>query len=134
MAGADSRYDFVGRTAVKYIPVNEQVDLELGLDPEIRVKPALMNWEKTDIQFDSRGNVKGWAIIETWQIETQNSRNIDVVIDIRRNFAGDWTLETDAPHEKVDAAKVKFTVPLKSGEKRILQYKLTTRFGTNAGK
>src|SRR6266850_1673380 len=35
-------YAFVGSTAVKYIPVNEQVDLELGSDLEVRIKPALM--------------------------------------------------------------------------------------------
>jgi len=30
----DKLYAFVGNTAVKYIPVNEQVDLELGNDIE----------------------------------------------------------------------------------------------------
>jgi hypothetical protein len=131
---ADSRYAFVGRTAVKYIPVNEQVDLELGLDSEIRVKPTLMDWEKADIQFNSRGDVKGWTIRETWQIEAGNSTKIDALIDIRRNFKGDWSLETDAPYEKVDASKVKFAIPLKSGEKRMIQYKLTTRFGSSVSK
>jgi hypothetical protein len=128
----DNRSAFVGRTSVKYIPVNEQVDLELGLDPEILVKPVLVDWEKVDIRFDAKGDVRGWTVRETWQIETRNSKPIDVLIDIRRNFKGDWALESDAPYEKVDATKAKFVVPLKSGEKRILQYKLTTRYGTNA--
>ena len=128
----DQLYAFVGRTTVKYIPVNEQVELELGNDLEVMVKPTLVNWIKTDMQFDQHGNVKGWTIKETWEVEVQNSKEIDVVLDIRRNFAGDWTLNTRAPYEKVDASKVKFVVPLKPREKQKFTYELTTRLGTNA--
>ncbi len=88
---------------MKYIPVNETVELELGNDPEVLIKPTLMDWQKTDIKFDQNGNVSGWTIKETWQFEVQNSKDIDVVLDIRRNFSGDWDLETEAEREKVDA-------------------------------
>ena len=130
----DQLYSFVGRTSVKYIPVNEQVELELGNDQEVMVKPSLMNWIKTDLQFDNNGNVKGWTIKETWDFEVQNSKDIDIVLDIRRNFAGDWSLATQAPYEQVDATKVKFVLPLKPREKQKFSYEVTTRYGTNATK
>ena len=128
----DKLYAFVGRTAVKYIPIGEEVEMELGNDLEVLVKPKLMNWEKSDLRFDANGNVKGWTIKETWEIEIQNSKEIDITLDIRRNFAGDWTLETAAKYEKVDANKVKFVLPLKPGEKQKITYDLTTRQGINA--
>ncbi len=128
----DQLYDLVGRTSTKYIPINEQVELELGNDQEVLVKPTLMNWSKTDIHFDAKGNVNGWTVRETWQIEMQNSKEIPVVLDIRRNFAGDWTLSTQAPYEKVDATKVKFVRPLKPREKQTFTYEVTTRVGANA--
>jgi hypothetical protein len=127
----DLLYSFVGRSTAKYIPVDEQVELELGNDLEVMVKPALVNWIKTDLQFDQFGNVKGWTIKETWEIEVQNSKEIDVVLDIRRNFAGDWSLATRAEYENVDATKVKFVFPLKPREKQKFTYELTTRHGTN---
>ena len=130
----DLLYSFVGRTSVKYIPVNEQVELELGNDLEVMVKPALTNWIKTDLQFDNNGNVKGWTIKESWEFEVQNSKDIDVVLDIRRSFSGDWSLATQAAYEKVDAGKVKFVLPLKPREKRKFSYEVTTRYGTNATK
>jgi hypothetical protein len=130
----DQLYSFVGRTSVKYIPVNEHVELELGNDLEVMVKPALMNWMKTDVQFDNNGNVKGWTVKETWEFEVQNSKDIDVVLDIRRNFTGDWSIATQAPYEKVDATKVKFVLPLKPREKQKFSYEVTTRYGTNATK
>ena len=128
----DKLYAFVGSTSVKYIPVNETVELELGNDREVLVKPTLMNWVKTDIAFDQNGNVKGWTTKDTWEIEVQNSKDIDVVLDIRRNFRGDWSMSTGARYEKVDADTVKFVVPLKPREKQTFRYEVTVRHGTNA--
>jgi hypothetical protein len=64
----------------------------------------------------------------------QNSKDIDVMLDIRRNFPGDWDLKTQAKHENVDKSKVKFVLPLKSREKKTFSYELTTRYGTNVTK
>jgi hypothetical protein len=128
----DKLYAFIGRTAVKYIPMGESVEMELGNDREVLVKPRLMSWIKTDLQFDENGNVKGWTIKETWEIELQNSKEIEITLDLRRSFPGDWDLATPASYEKVDANKVKFVVPLKPGEKQKIAYELTTRLGTNA--
>jgi len=124
-------YQYVGATQVKYIPIKETVELELGNDPEVMIKPVLMDWQKMDIKFDQNGNVSGWTTKETWQFEVQNSKEIEVVLDIRRNFKGDWSLATEAAHEKVDANKVKFIVPLKPREKQTFSYELTTRNGLN---
>jgi hypothetical protein len=128
----DNLLGFVGRTNVKYIPIGEQVEMEFGNDREVMVKPTLMDWQKLDIRFDQWGGVVGWTIKETWQFELQNSKDIDVMLDIRRNFAGDWDLKTDAKYEKVDAGKVKFVLPLKSREKKTFTYEVTTRYGTSA--
>ena len=59
------------------------------------------------------------------------AKDIDVVLDIRRNFQGDWDVKTDAKYEKVDANKTKFVLPLKSREKQTFGYEVTTRFGVN---
>ena len=129
---ADNLYAFVGRTAVKYIPVNETVEMELGNDQEVLVKPTLMNWEKTNLQFDEKGDVKGWTVKETWQVEVQNSKDIELVLDVRRNFAGDWSVKTEAAYEKMDANKLKCVLPLQAHEKRQFSYDVTTNFGSNA--
>jgi hypothetical protein len=134
IATDDKLYAFVGRTSVKYIPINEFVEMELGSDREVMVKPTLMNWEKTNFQFDERGSIKGWTVKETWEFEVQNSKEIDIILDIRRNFNGDWSLATGTTYEKVDANKVKFVIPLKPKEKQKFTYDLTTNFGSNITK
>jgi hypothetical protein len=134
LATDDKLYSFVGRTSVKYIPIQETVEMELGGDREVLVKPRLMDWEKRDLAFDQNGNVKGWTSKETWEIEVQNSKEIEIVLDIRRSFRGDWTLASKANPETVDGNKVKFVVPLKPLEKRKFSYELTTRYGSNVNK
>ena len=127
----DKLFNFVGATSVKYIPIGESVELELGEDREVMVQPTLLDWQKTDIHFDQWGGVDGWTIKETWQFAVQNSKAIDIVLDIRRNFEGDWELKSDATYEKVDKTKVKFVRPLKNYEHQKFGYELTTRYGTN---
>ncbi len=128
----DLLYAFVGRTSVKYIPIDEFVELDLGNDLEVSVKATLMDWQKTDLQFDQNGNVKGWTTKSTWEVDVQNSKDIPVMLDIRRNFAGDWTLTTTQKYESVDATKVKFVLPLAPRAKQKFTYELVTRLGTNA--
>jgi len=130
----DQLFNFVGATGVKYIPIGESVELELGEDREVMVQPTLLDWQKTDIHFDQWGGVDGWTIKETWQFAVQNSKAIDVVLDIRRNFEGDWELKSDATYETVDKTKVKFVRPLQSHEQQKFSYELITRYGTNITK
>ncbi len=131
-ASDDLLYAFIGRTAVKYIPINEFVELELGSDLEVSVTPVLMDWQKTSIQFANNGNVRGWTTKETWEIEVQNSKDIPVVVDIRRSFPGDWTLTTAQKYENVDKTKVKFVLPLAPRAKQKFTYELVTQHGTSA--
>jgi hypothetical protein len=127
----DLLYAFVGRTSVKYIPINEFVEMELGADHEVSVEAKLMDWQKTDLKFDQEGNVTGWTVKESWQLEVQNSKDIPATVDVRRNFEGDWTISSATTHENVDATKVKFVLPLKPREKQTVKYELVTRHGTN---
>ncbi len=132
LTGPERLYEYAGGARMKYAPLDETVELEMGPDRQVLVKPALMNWEKTDVRFDTRGEVKGWTTRETWEFELRNSRQTDIVLDLRRNFAGDWSLATAAPYEKMDAGKVRFLAPLKARETKRFGYELTTRHGINA--
>ncbi|MEY2410439.1 MAG: hypothetical protein QOF48_3109 [Verrucomicrobiota bacterium] len=132
LSSADSLLSFVGRTAVKYIPIQESVELDLGPDLEVMVTPVLMNWTKVDLNFDGNGNMNGWTTVEEWEFDVQNGKDIDVMVDIRRNFSGDWSLVSVAPYEKVDASKVKFIVPLNSRARQKFAYELKVKHGINA--
>ena len=94
----------------------------------------MTNWAKLDVTFDNRRNVSGWTEKQWWQIEVQNSKDIPAVVDVRRNFSGDWELESAANHENLDATKVKFLIPLQPRGKMTFSYVVTQRHGTNVRK
>ncbi len=128
----DGTLEYVGAKPVKYIPINEEVELNMGPDPRIIVRPVLMDYVKTDIQFSQGGDVAGWTVRERWEIELRNSRDIDVVVDFRRSCKGDWSLSTSMDFEKMNARKVKFVTPVKPREGRTITYDLVVNHGNNA--
>jgi hypothetical protein len=128
----DDLLSFVGATTVKYVPLNETVEMDLGWDREVMVQPNLLDWKKDELRFNKDGNVDGWTLTENWKLELQNSKDIEITLDVRRNFAGDWTIKSVDGFEKVDANKVKFVTRLQPHEKKTLAYELVTRYGTNA--
>jgi hypothetical protein len=130
--GAGNSLQYMGSSSIKYIPINEQVEVSLGNDEEVQVRPKATQWVKQDLRFDNNGDVSGWTIKETFTIEVQNSKSIPAVVDVRRGFSGDWTLESADKYTNVDATKVKFLLSLPPHTTKSVTYTVTLRQGTNA--
>ena len=92
----------------------------------------MTNWAKLDVSFDNRRNVSGWTEKQWWKIDVQNSKDIPVLVDVRRNFSGDWEIDSATTYQKVDATKVKFLIALRPREKTTLSYVMALHHGTNA--
>jgi hypothetical protein len=116
---------YEGTSSFKYIPVGEEVELNLGAVSNVIVKPTLMD-EKTDnYRFDNKGNINGWDEIRTFKLEVKNTRDLLVKIEIKRYFH---------PHtwdnEKIDLNTVKYTLTLEPQSEQTVEYELTTYHGT----
>lgn len=127
---------YVGQSAFKYIPVDEDVELNLGAVADVVVEPTLMDFEIKKFRFDRRGNIVGWDEVHEFKIEVRNTRDIPVKVEIRRNFDTQyWDLKKGGDfddYEKVDLDTVKFTLTLKPRTKKQFDYKVTTYHGTRA--
>ena len=120
----------MGGTSVKYIPVDEKVELNLGPARLVSVKPTLMDFKKDNFMFDSNDNVSGWDEIRTWKVEAANTRNLAAEVEITRGFGtAYWTLQTETPYEKYDAAHARFRMKLEPENKRTFEYTVTTYHG-----
>ncbi len=121
---------YVGGTNIKYIPVDEEVELNLGPARLVNVEPKLMNFKTDNYIFDRRGNVAGWDEIRTWKIEITNTRALPIEIEITRGFGtAYWTLQTDIPYEKYDATHARFKVNLEPQSKQAFEYTIMTYHG-----
>jgi len=135
---ADDRghLSYTGQSSFKYIPVDEDVELNLGAVGDVVVEPTLMDFRTENYRFDRNRNISGWDEIRTFKIEVRNTRDIGVKVEIKRNFPTQhWKLEKSGDfgqHEQVDLDTVKFTLVLEPRSAKEFQYVLTTYHGVRA--
>ncbi len=121
---------YVGGTNIKYIPVDEEVELNLGPARLVSVEPKLMDFKTDNYIFDRKGNIAGWDEIRTWKIEITNTRELPIEIEITRGFGtAYWTIQVDIPYEKHDATHARFKVNLEPRSKSTFEYTIITYHG-----
>jgi hypothetical protein len=132
-AGDAGHLSYTGQSSFKYIPVDEDVELNLGSVSNVVVEPKLMNFKSENYTFDRRGNVSGWDEIRTFAIEVRNTREIPVKVEIKRNFNTQyWDLTESGDSgrfDKEDMDTVKFTLVLEPRSTRQFGYVLRTYHG-----
>jgi hypothetical protein len=124
---------YEGRSSFKYIPVNEEVELNLGAVADVVVEPTVMDYRTENHRFDTKGNISGWDEVQVLKVEVRNTRDVPAKVEITRNFNTQyWDLkrtgEIDS-FEKVDLNTVKFTVELPPHAKKTFEYTLTSYQG-----
>ena len=130
-ASDNNHLSYTGQSSFKYIPVDEDVELNLGPVADVVVEPKLMDYRTDSYLFDRRGSIAGWDEVRTFSIEVRNTRHIPVKVEIKRNFdTVYWDIETGHDYDKVDSRSVKFTLMLKPRTTRQFEYILTTHHGT----
>jgi hypothetical protein len=127
---------YTGQSDFKYIPVDEDVELNLGAVANVVVEPTLMEYKTANYRFDRNRNISGWDEITRSKIEVKNTRDIAVKVEIQRNFDSPyWTLTKSGEFgdfEQVDLDTVKFTLELKPRSVRQFSYILTAYRGVRA--
>jgi len=123
---------YVGGTSIKYIPVNEEVELNLSPARLVTVKPKLMDFKTENYLFDSKGNVSGWDEVQTWQIEATNTRILPIEVEITRGFeTAYWQMkfgEKDISYEKYDVTHARFKLNLSPRSKKTFAYTVRTYY------
>ena len=129
--GEQGHLSYTGQSEFKYIPVNEEVELNLGPVANVVVEPKVMDYRTDNYRYDSDGDILGWDEIRTFEIEVRNTRDILVKVEIKRNFPNPyWQLRTDNEYENIDADTIKFMLDLQPGTKQTISYTLRTYHGT----
>jgi hypothetical protein len=134
--GVDSELhlSYEGQSEFKYIPVGQEVELNLGDVQDVAVEPKLMSFATENVKFDDHGEVIGWDEVRQWQVEARNTREVSVKVEIKRNFGTDyWKLENSGDcgqYEKYDKTSAKYTLELGTRTKKVFSYTIRTYHGT----
>ncbi|MCD6392064.1 MAG: DUF4139 domain-containing protein [Planctomycetes bacterium] len=133
-ADDDGLLSYVGGADIKYIPVDEDVELKLGAARQVKVACVLMAFETANYKYNGSNNIAGWDEIRTWKITVKNTRDIAVKVEVYRNFGTPyWDLDNSGDcgkYEKDDLDTVKYTLGLDPHTKKEFQYVLRTYHGT----
>ncbi len=125
---------YESQSGFKYIPVDEDVELNLGPVQNVVVEPKLMDYRTDNYTFDRKGQVTGWDEIRTFRIKVKNTREVAVKLEIKRNFnTNAWDLKNSGAYgqfEKEDRDTVKYTLQLPPRGDRVFDYILTTYHGS----
>ncbi|MBN1816413.1 MAG: DUF4139 domain-containing protein [Sedimentisphaerales bacterium] len=132
--GDTARLSYVGGTDIKYIPVNEEIELNLGPASQVKVEPVLMDQKTDHYEFDRKNNITGWDEIQTWKLTVTNARRLPIKVEIYRHFETPyWDISNrgqSGEYEKEDLDSVKYTLQLEPESKTEFEYSVTTYHGT----
>ncbi len=120
---------YQGQSSFKYIPVGEEVELNLGPATDVVVKPVLMDHRTDNYRFNRRGDISGSDEIDTYEVQVKNTRGVPVKVEIKRHInSSAWDITSDGPmgaYERVDTHTVRFTIELGPRSAKTLQYTVT---------
>jgi hypothetical protein len=127
----EEHLSYEGQSDFKYIPVNEEVELNLGSVANVVVESKIMDFKTENYRFDSDRNIIGWDEIRTFEVEVRNTRDIPVKVEIKRNFSTKfWQLTGNDDFEDYDSDTIKFTLEMSPASKQTITYTLRTFHGT----
>jgi hypothetical protein len=139
---------FVVQQEIKYVPVGQEIELNLGADPEVIHERVLLRAWRDNIWFSRHGvsvyyapsqghrielndSVAGWNEHQAWVERLRNYRNKPIDVEIRRSFDGHVIFRSDLDPTLYDYRSPQFTAQIKPGEKRELAYELAFHLGYN---
>ncbi|MFQ5462446.1 MAG: hypothetical protein ACE5E5_07440, partial [Phycisphaerae bacterium] len=139
---------FVMQQQIKYLPIGQEIELNLGSDPEvihelIRVSSNRDNFwfqrsganvyynQKQGHRIEIRDSVAGWDDHQTWIERIRNYRDKPINVEIRRSFSGDVVFRSDLSPKLHDYRTPQFGAQIAAGQKHELSYALTIHQGYN---
>ena len=125
---------FEGGANHKYIPLGEDIELNLGNDGLLQYEERTVSSSRSEIQFDNFGSVTGWDETRVVELELRNARERAVPVKLTHVIAGDWSFVdvSDKTFEQLDQQTVRWNVTVPPSAKSIIKYTITVRQGSRA--
>jgi hypothetical protein len=84
---------YSGSTTSAYVPPNQKVELNLGVDPAIAVKQVHEWHGETNHHYDNNGRVDAFTTHDRYRFRLVNTVKIPVSVEYLVSANGDWTIE-----------------------------------------
>ena len=141
---------FLGGQPIKYVPIGDKIELNLGPDPEVIFELVkLRSWrdalwmgvrgasvfERVDqpgVRLHVNSSVAGWDEHELFAQRVRNYTKKPIELEIRRTYGGHVLFRSELEAKNHDFQTVQYTAVVKPGEKAELPYEIVQCQGRNA--
>jgi hypothetical protein len=139
---------FMLQQQIKYVPIGQEIELNLGVDPEVIHERVHVQAQRDSYWFHRNGvdvyysptqghaievndTVAGWDDHQVWEERIRNYRDKPIAVQIRRSFDGDTVFRSNLDPKLYDFRSPEFAAEVAAGEKELLRYELVMHQGRN---
>jgi hypothetical protein len=141
---------YLTQQSVKYIPIGDKIELNLGVDPEVVFDLAKLKASRDDLWMQINGKnefqavgrdatelelnstVVGWNERNTFRQQIRNYTSKPIDVEIRRTFDGHNDFRSLLEPKMHDFQTVEFSTRVRPGAKKDLVYEVVRHQGRNA--
>jgi hypothetical protein len=141
---------FLAAQAIKYVPIGDKIELNLGPDPEVIFDLVkLRTWrddlwmqvngadlfrrvDEAGVQIEIDSSVAGWDDHTVFAQRVRNYTKKPIDLEIRRSFGGHVLFRSELAAKTHDFQTVEYAAAVKPGEKAELLYEIVQKQGRNA--
>mgnify|MGYP006427452789 CR=1 FL=1 len=141
---------YVGQQSTPYVPIGEEVELNMGVDPSVRFELEPLRayregiWaafnnnvrrrlDQPGVRIRDAGRVVGWNEHVVADRVIRNFTDRAITVAVRRPIRGDARFITDVVQTSThDANTVAYTAEVPAGETRRIRHEVMSRKGENA--
>lgn len=124
MVDSKGQVEFVGSNRLEFSPVSKEIKLDLGHELAVTVERKRMDFKKMNLAYNDDGDVSHFDTEEEIRIEARNFRPESVKLELPERIGGQWEmLESSQEYEREDASSILYTIEIKPGETRVVNYR-----------
>ena len=141
---------YLTQQAVKYVPIGDKIELNLGVDPEvvfnltklrssrdhvwmqIHGQDKFQEVGKDAVESQNNSSVVGWDDHGLFRQQIRNYTSKPIELEIRRSFEGHIAFRSQLEPTQFDFQTAQFTARVEPGAKKNLLYEIVQHQGRNA--
>jgi hypothetical protein len=141
---------FLVAQAIKYVPIGDKIELNLGPDPEVIFELVKLRTWRDDVWMQIRGlnlfkqvgepgveidvnsSVAGWDEHTLYTQRVRNYTKKPINLEVRRTLPGHVVFRSELPAKTFDYQTVEYTADVQPGQKADLLYEVVQRQGHNS--
>lgn len=120
----------IANATMPHTAVGDEAEIPIQTDINVVVEKKMTDYKKFRFEFDPDKRPSGYEEERSFRIEITNTNDRDINLEVTQRFEGVWSIESPQKHEKKSANEVQWKLTVPAGQKSVIEYTVTTKFGT----